>query len=191
MYLSTASLLISKAKQRSAGTIVFSVWPDCSCLGRVCKFSLVRFSLAYPVTFLIVAKHHWRALIPEIYLRLLNRGGVNICSECKDRAGPNCFFNDVLIISSCIFITLMYFVTDEVERTFPECCFISRFNWRHCGRESSEVISMIFVQEMINRFMFTREIYNFALPIKICTTLLTCLSSHSFCPCISKRLNTL
>lgn len=93
----------------NAWTIGVSVWPSCSRLGRACKFSLVCFALAYPVTFLIVAKHQWRALILEIYLRLLHGGGVNICSKCKDRAGPNCFFNDILIISSCIFIMLAVF----------------------------------------------------------------------------------
>lgn len=59
------------------------------------------------------------------------------------------------------------------------------------GSERSEDVSMVFVQDMINCFMFTHEIYNLALPIKICTTLLICLSSHIFCPRISKSLNML
>lgn len=58
------------------------------------------------------------------------------------------------------------------------------------GRESSEDVSVVFVQELINCIIFTHEVYNFALPVKLCATLLICLSSLVFRPCISKRINT-
>lgn len=48
------------------------------------------------------------------------------------------------------------------------------------GRESGEDVSMVFVQDVINCFIFTHEIYNFVLPIKICNTLLICHPSFSF-----------
>lgn len=48
------------------------------------------------------------------------------------------------------------------------------------GSESSEDVSMPFVKDVINCFIFTHEIYNFALPVKVCTILLICLSCHIF-----------